>query len=170
MTAWQNIVNLENLRFEREDPKMSYEIDPRALSAAMGAKKLGWNVSRIPPGEFSCPYHFHHSEEELFLVVSGKAMLRQGDRFREVTKGDLIFFGADAEGAHQFYNHSDDWFAYLALSTLDPLDVCEYPDSGKIYVRYPKVKKIFEKSSAVDYYKGEEDLSKRWPKELLRRS
>jgi uncharacterized cupin superfamily protein len=164
-----NILNLENLRFERDDPKFNYEIDPRALSANMGAKKLGWNVSRIPPGEFSCPYHFHHSEEELFLVISGKAMLRQANQFREVARGDLIFFGTSPEGAHQFYNHSDDWFAYLALSTLDPLDVCEYPDSGKIFVRFPQVRKIFEKDSAVDYFKGEEDMSKNWPKEYLRK-
>ena len=166
--TWKNIVNLEQLKFERDDPKFSYEIDPKALSANMGAKKLGWNVSRIPPGEFSCPYHFHYSEEELFLVVGGKAILRQAGQFREVTKGDLIFFSASAEGAHQFYNHSEDWFAYLALSTLDPFDVCEYPDSGKLNVRHPQVRKIFETKSFVDYFKGEEDMAKYWPKEHLR--
>lgn len=166
--SWGNIVNLEQLQFERENPKFNYEIDPRALAKNMGAKKLGWNISRIPPGEFSCPYHFHYSEEELFLVISGKAMLRQAGQFREVVKGDLIFFTTGPEGAHQFHNHGDDWFSYLALSNLDPFDVCVYPDSDKINVRHGAVRKLFELSSAVDYFKGEEDLSKAWPREYLR--
>ena len=65
-----------------------------ALSSRMGAKKLGYNVSRLPPGQFSCPYHFHHSEEELF-TCSPKAAPRfseQAGQFREIEKGDLIFF------------------------------------------------------------------------------
>ena len=95
---WNNIVNLDQLRFERGDPRFNYEVDPSAFSSKMGAKKLGWNVSRIPPGEFSCPYHFHYSEEELFLAISGKAILRQSGQFREVGKGDLIFFQPAPKG------------------------------------------------------------------------
>jgi uncharacterized cupin superfamily protein len=72
--AWENIVNLERLAFEpdTEVPEAyAYEASPVALGSKMGAKKLGWNVSVLPPGKFSCPYHFHHSEEELFLILEG---------------------------------------------------------------------------------------------------
>jgi uncharacterized cupin superfamily protein len=167
---WKNIINLNELQFERDDPKYNYETDPRGFSSVMGAKKLGWNISRIPPGEISCPYHFHYSEEELFLVISGTATLRQSNRFREVKKGDLIFFSSDAEGAHQFYNHGEEWFAYLALSTLDPLDLAEFPDSGKISVRNANVRKVFELASAVPYFKGEENPLKNWPSEIVRKA
>ena len=34
---WQNIVNLEQLQFERDDPKYNFEVDPRAFSSKMGA-------------------------------------------------------------------------------------------------------------------------------------
>jgi hypothetical protein len=29
--------------------------------------------------------------------------------------------------------------------------------------------KVFESSSTVDYYKGEENVTEKWPKELLRK-
>ena len=166
--TWKNIVNLENLKFEPGDPKENYMYDvaPAASSLAIGAKKLGWNVSILRPGQFSCPYHFHYSEEELFIVLDGKAMLRQNNKFREVLKGDLIFFENSPEGAHQFYNHTDRPFKFLALSNCnDELEVAEYPDSKKVMVR--KVRKLFETGTEVDYYKGEEDPAKYWPEEAL---
>jgi uncharacterized cupin superfamily protein len=165
---WKNIVNLENLKFEADLSRKNfeYETDPQAFGSAMGAKKLGWNISILPSGQFSCPYHFHHSEEEVFIVLEGKSILRQGDQFKEITKGDLIFFSADAAGAHQIYNHTDQPLKYFALSTTDPQDVCEYPDSKKIYLR--RLKKLFKSDTEVDYMKDETNPKAFWPKEYLR--
>jgi hypothetical protein len=47
------------------------------------------------------------------------------------------------------------------------IDACEYPDSGKVNILSQM--QVVEGSSAVDYYKGEEDVAAKWPKELLRR-
>jgi uncharacterized cupin superfamily protein len=165
---WKNIVNLKNLKFKADDqyPHYRYEVAPQVSAQEMGAKKLGYNVSILPPGEFTCPYHFHHSEEELFLVLQGKAMLRQNGQFREIVEGDLIFFSADAQGAHQMYNHSDEPFKFFALSTNDPLDLCEYPDSKKVLVR--RLRKIYQAGTEVDYFKDELDPSPQWPKEYLK--
>lgn len=171
---WKCVASLENLEFEtkeydtRETKGLKYEIALKASSEAMGAKKLGFNVGTIQPGEFSCPYHFHHSEEELFIILEGRAMLRMNNSYREVKKGDLIFCSATPEGAHQLYNHTDEVCKYFALSDKnDQFEVAEYPDSGKVMVR--KVKKVFEAKSEVDYYKGEKDPAAFWPKEFLRR-
>jgi uncharacterized cupin superfamily protein len=165
--SWKNIVNLRKLELvaEGSDEHYRYEYAPAALSKELGAQKLGFNVSALPPKQFSCPYHFHHSEEEFFLVLEGSAILRQAGQFREVVEGDLIVFPTGPEGAHQFYNHTDRSFRYLALSTLDPFDVCEYPDSGKINVR--KLKKIFRAGTEVEYLHGEKDPRAYWPKERL---
>ena len=166
--TWKNIFNLENLTFQHEHAVEHYKYDvaPAATSEAMGAKKLGYNVSSLPPGQFSCPYHFHHSEEELFLVLNGSAILRQGDEFREVFKGDLIFFTTSPEGAHQFYNHTQQPFTFLALSTKDPFDVCEYPDSKKIKVM--KIQKVFQHGTEVEYLRDEADPARYWPIEQLK--
>jgi uncharacterized cupin superfamily protein len=131
----------------------------------MGANKLGFHAEILPPKCFSCPYHFHHSEEELFLVLEGEATLRQADRFRKVAKGDLIFFPNNPEGAHQFYNHTDRPFKFFALSTMDKFEVCEYPDSKKTYIA--RIKKLFQLGQEVDYWQGEEDPKRFWPKEYL---
>jgi uncharacterized cupin superfamily protein len=166
--TWKNIVNIDCVELEKNSTGEHYHNEWKALSSDVGAKKLGFNISLLKPGEFSCPYHFHHSEEELFLVLEGKAMLRQADRYREVSKGDLIFFETSAEGAHQIYNHTHEPFKYFALSTNDPFEVCEYPDSKKMSV--VKLRKTFQLESAVEYLRGEEDPRKCWPKEHLRKN
>jgi hypothetical protein len=40
------------------------------------------------------------------------------------------------------------------------VDVCEYPDSGKINI-IPSIE-IFEKDSKVAYFKGEENVVEKW--------
>ena len=160
---WTNIINLETLEYKSEQKNENYRHESAPLAHQMGAQKLGFHAEILAPRCFSCPYHFHHSEEELFLVLEGEATLRQNGQFRRVTKGDLIFFSNTPEGAHQFYNHTDRPFKFLALSTMDPLEVCEYPDSKKVYVS--KIKKVFQAGQEVDYWKDEENPKKYWPKE-----
>jgi uncharacterized cupin superfamily protein len=163
--TWKNIVNVETVELAPDQGKEPYRYDYNRPATEMGAKKLGFNVATVPAGQFSCPYHFHHSEEELFLVLEGKAMLRQADQYREVSRGDLIFFTTGPEGVHQLYNHTKETFKFLAISTMDPFEVAEYPDSKKIFIA--KLKKLFQAGSEVEYYKDEEDPAKHWPKEYL---
>jgi len=47
------------------------------------------------------------------------------------------------------------------------IDVCEYPDSGKINI-LPALD-IFEEGSKVSYYSGEEAAKNKWPEELLKK-
>ncbi len=89
-----------------------------------------------------------------------------GGRRDKISKGDIIFFEEGPSGTHQLYNHSDEQFVYIDLRTKANIDVCEYPDSGKINI-LPTLD-IFEKSSKVSYYTGEEDVRDKWPDELLR--
>jgi hypothetical protein len=53
------------------------------------------------------------------------------------------------------------------VRTTIGIDVCEYPDSGKVNI-LPDMN-IFESSSTVDYYKGEENVAAKWPEKLLRK-
>ena len=163
--SWKNIINLEGLEFKPGQPNENYRYESAPLASVMGAKKLGFHAEILLPGNFSCPYHFHHSEEELFLVLGGKAILRQAGKFREVVRGDLIFFVNSPEGAHQFYNHTHEPFKFMALSTVDEFEVCEYPDSKKINVT--RIKKVFQAGTEVPYITGEENPASFWPKEYL---
>lgn len=161
----ERVVNLDNLKMEDLDRGERYRKKADRLSTRMGARKLGYHVEEIPPKSFSYPYHFHHAQEELFLVLAGRAVLRLNDEYREVGEGDLILCPTGPEGVHQFYNPGPDPFRMLALSNQDPMEVCEYPDSDKMLVFAGR--KIFRRSEVKDYLDGEEDPSAHWPEERL---
>jgi len=101
------------------------------------------------------------------VILSGEATLRSPEGFQKVSEGDVVFFEEGAKGAHQLYNHSDSPCIYLDVRTMIGIDVCDYPDSGKVNIL--PYRNIFENSSSVDYYKGEENAAEKWPKELLRK-
>jgi uncharacterized cupin superfamily protein len=131
------------------------------------SKYLQFDIRSLDPGKFSFPYHFHRASEELFMVLSGEATLRSPDGFQKVVEGDIIFFEEGPAGGHQLYNHSDFPCVYLDIRTAFGIDVCEYPDSGKINVL--PFHEIFESFSKVSYYKGEEDVANKWPEEVIRK-
>ena len=131
------------------------------------ARELGFSVSIIQPGCFSCPYHFHHAEEELFVLLDGAATLRTPDGFQKVKTGELMFFPTGSGGAHQLYNHTDKPCRILALSNKAKVEVGEFPDSGKISAR--EVGKLFRAADAVEYMHGEEDPASFWPAEIVAR-
>ena len=160
--SWDNIKNINDAKLKDWSLGENYAGSAGLYSEDMGAEEMGFHVEILPAGKYSCPYHFHHAEEELFLVLEGEATLRQNEEFRVVKKGDLIFFKTGLEFCHQFYNHTDDDFKFFALSSKNALDVCEYPDSDKILVR--NVKKVYPRGKAVPYITGEENPEKFWPK------
>jgi len=129
------------------------------------SKYLHFDIKSLFPGKFSYPYHFHRNAEELFVILEGEAVLRSPKGYQTVSKGDIIFFEEGPEGAHQFYNHTDSPFVYLDLRTKANVDVCEYPDSGKINI-LPALD-IFLKDSKIPYYTGEEGVKGKWPAELF---
>jgi uncharacterized cupin superfamily protein len=135
------------------------------LGDLSNSKYVHFDIKSIFPGTFSYPYHCHRNAEELFVILEGEATLRSPDGFQTVSKGDIIFFEEGPTGTHQLYNHSSEPFVYLDVRTKANIDVCEYPDSGKISI-LPAMD-IFEEASKVRYYAGEEGIRDKWPEELL---
>ena len=129
------------------------------VAAVLGTKQLGYCVVTLDPGRASCPYHFHHSEEEMFHVLSGTGVLRQGgeegEEELELRAGDFVSFPAGTGVAHQFINRTDAPFVYLAVSNRVPADVCEYPDSDKLLVR--KTGTLVKRGPKLKYFDGELD-------------
>jgi len=161
------IFRTKELEFKKKPsrvPEYEWDVSPR-LGQLAGSKYLEFYVVSLDPGKYSFPYHFHRSAEELFLVLSGEATLRSPEGFQKISKGDIIFFEEGASGAHQLYNHSKAPCVYLDLRTTCSMDVCEYPDSGKLNLL--PFKEVFENISKVDYYEGEENPASNWPKEIV---
>jgi uncharacterized cupin superfamily protein len=114
---------------ERFDAKMGF-IAPR-----IGAQKLGYNITAVPPGKSAFPSHNHHANEEMFFVLQGSGELRFGDSTYPVRAGDVIACPAGGkEVAHQIINSGTDELRYLAVSTKLSPELVEYPNSGKFGV------------------------------------
>lgn len=128
------------------------------------SKYLHFDIKSLDPDRFSYPYHFHRNAEELFVILEGDATLRTPQGYQTVSKGDLLFFEEGASGTHQLYNHGEVPCVYIDIRTRANIDVCEYPDSGKISI-LPAMD-IFETASKVRYYSGEEGVRGNWPKEV----
>ena len=128
------------------------------LALAVGSKDLGYWVCHLDPGKRSCPYHFHHTEEEMFYILKGTGLVRQGkhgeaEEELAIDPGDVLAYPAGTGIAHQFINNTDQPLVYLAVSNRIPSDVCEYPDSNKILVRRSRT--MLRREPNLEYFEGE---------------
>jgi uncharacterized cupin superfamily protein len=133
----------------------------RRLVAA--GNDLGMTLYELLPGQTQCPYHFHHGEDELILVLSGRPMLRTPDGEQELEPGDFVHFPKGPAGAHQVVNRSDEPARYVVGSTNVSPEVCEYPDSGKVAsfartasTRGERLVTMHRFENEVGYFDGEE--------------
>ena len=153
--------NLDEVEFDDIEENGYYTSRRARFSAAIGARKLGYNLTELPPGKAQCPFHSHRAEEEMFFILDGEGELRFGNQRYRIRKHDVIACptgGADV--AHQIINTGKTMMRYLSLSSVEQVEVCEYPDSGKIGVfagaaGAPGLRGLHRTSLAVDYYDGE---------------
>jgi len=117
-------------------------------------------LKQLNPEQYSAPYHFHRYAEELFMIVSGSATLRTINGLDVVKSGDLLFFETGETGAHQLFNHTTEPCVYLDIRTFIGYDLCEYPDSNKIFLAPSN--DVFNKDTKADYFEGEENIREKW--------
>src|SRR5579863_10313218 len=132
-TIESKVVNLEELKLEDFKKGEHYESRCARIGPLLGAVDLGYSYDVVPPGKRGCPFHSHRAEEEMFFIVRGSGILRYGQESRRIRAGDVICCPVGGpETAHQIINDSDAELAYLSVSTMLPVEICEYPDSRKI--------------------------------------
>jgi uncharacterized cupin superfamily protein len=159
------IIKPDSLVF-KEDPSSLEDfklktITPR-LGEICGSKHFLFDIRQLDPGRYSFPYHFHRNAEELMMIISGSFTLRSKEGLSIINAGELVFFEIGETGVHQFYNHTDVPCIYLDIRSTIGIDITEYPDSGKINIL--TFREVFEKSSKVEYNKGEEHIRQIWDK------
>jgi len=119
---------------ERFDARMGQ------LATRLGAQKLGYNLTAVPPGKAAFPFHCHRVNEEMFFVIQGTGEVRIGEERHPIRTGDVVACPPGGpESAHQIHNTGSEELRYLAVSTRQYPEVCEYPDSGKfgVLAEYP---------------------------------
>lgn len=132
----------------------------------LGAQKLGYRLYVLEPGMRGSPFHSHRVNEEMFYVVAGEGQVRLGAERFPIRAGDVIACPPGGpEAAHQIINTSKSELRYLAVSTQQSPEICEYPDSGKYAVmddfnvdamgNVSGFVAIARQAEGVDYWDGE---------------
>lgn len=149
------IRNFNGLPRERFERAPLYASESASLTAGTAAQQLGAGFDVVPPGKQSCPYHFHHAQEELFVILEGEGTLRVAGERLAVRAGDVICIPAGPEYPHHLINTSDAPLHYLSISTMQKPEICEYPDSGKVGTFAPGLRVLHRPQTGVDYWDGE---------------
>ena len=125
------IRNHQDIAKQREQRDPLYDSVCARLAPGTAACKLGASIDIVPPGKRTCPYHFHHAQEELFVILAGAGTLRVSGEMLPIRGGDVIFIPPGPEYPHQIINTSDAALHYLSISTRESPEIVEYPDSDK---------------------------------------
>ncbi|WP_240233506.1 cupin domain-containing protein [Devosia lacusdianchii] len=130
------VVRLSELPLESWTQGTFYGSDDAGyLGDRAGLKSLGFGYSEVAPGKSSCPFHNHHVEDEMFVVLEGEGTYRFGDARHAFKAGDVLVAPAGGrDTAHQIINTGAVTLKYLAISNKSTTEVTEYPDSGKFAV------------------------------------
>ncbi|MEO8849035.1 MAG: cupin domain-containing protein [Casimicrobiaceae bacterium] len=144
-------------RFVREP---LYESACARLADGTAAQNLGASIDTVAPGKRSCPYHFHHGEEEMFIIIAGSGTLRVAGEMLPLRAGDIAFIPPGPRYPHQIINTSLSPLTYLSISTRQRPEVVEYPDSAKILSLATRadgepMRSMQRVAASVDYWDGE---------------
>jgi uncharacterized cupin superfamily protein len=125
------------------------------LSDLAGAQQIGVNITVVPPGRQSAPFHWHAREEEHFYVLRGRCILRTGETRHEVREGHYGCFPAGTRVGHAFENPFAEECHVLVIGNRLPDEICVYPDSGKLKVRARAIESLMPLAPSLDYWAGE---------------
>jgi len=171
------IINIADLEFrpwghgavqpgQQTDAPPQFAARLGAISARIGAQKLGYNLTVIAAGKRAFPRHSHHVNEEMFFVLEGTGEVRIGNQTYPLRAGDVVACPpGGTETAHHILNTGAAELKFLAVSTMMSPDIADYPDSGKFGVleftgagpdgRPRGSRFIGRREASRDYWEGE---------------
>src|ERR1700685_542235 len=115
LVARMRIVNSDQLEWSAQSsPSGKFARAGKKLSEALGRDRRSTDlnlrhpfdveITRVPPGSASCPYHSHSAQWEFFHVISGIGTLRHAGGREGIAARDAFIFKPDEP--HQLINDS----------------------------------------------------------------
>ncbi|MGB8360843.1 MAG: cupin domain-containing protein [Acidimicrobiia bacterium] len=146
--------------WDASQEREGFRWDRMRLAKRLGGQMLGASVYLLGPGQKSFPYHYHHANEEMLIVLEGQVTVRTPGGEERAVRGDALIFNRGESGAHQVINDAENDARILMMSTMVDPDIAEYPDSGNIGVfarRAPGASgglaRFLDGSAEADYFK-----------------
>ncbi len=135
----KHIINLDQLKPRLitqppdESPEKYRGAEMAEIAEHIGAQRLGYNMTIVPPGKTAFPFHNHYGNEEMFFILEGEGEVRIGENRYPIRSGDFIACPVGGkQTAHQIINTSSSKvMKYIGVSTTQTPDLVQYPDSGK---------------------------------------
>ena len=131
------------------------EIYLRFLGRAVGLKRIGVTIARVPPSKESFIYHAHQNEEEWVYILSGRGIAEIGDQEYEVGPGDFMGFGLPQQPHHLRNPFSED-LVYLIGGEVGHLDIGVFPRLGKRVIQDSESAYIFDESALQLFWSSEQ--------------
>lgn len=100
----------------------------RRLAPVGGLTLMGASHVVLKPGAWSSQRHWHEGEDELVIMLSGEAVLIEGDGEVVLRAGDVAAWAAGVANGHQLVNRTDSDCAFIAISAGDKDGGGEYSD------------------------------------------
>ena len=158
-------INIDDLEYTTQQHGEKFAAQHAPIAPRIGAHKLGYRMTVVPPGKKAFPYHAHLVNEEMFFILEGEGTLRHSDETWQVKTGDIICCPVGNDHPHEIVNSGTTDLKYLAVSTMEDPEVAFYPDSNKYGVYASKspghaskgsvFRIIARQDAGVDYWEGE---------------
>jgi uncharacterized cupin superfamily protein len=117
-----------------------------SLTKPFGLTQFGVNRVVLPPGQWSTQRHWHKTNDELVVVISGELVLVTDDGEEVLKAGDCVAFRMNDPNPHHLQNRGSEPAVYVDVGGRDMYDVSTFPDAGfsakpHIEIRFRPIKK-----------------------------
>ena len=88
----------------------------RKVAEEGGLTELGARQVVLEPGAWSSQRHWHEGEDELLVMLTGRAVLIEDDGETELVPGDIAVWPKGARNGHHLINRSGEPCSFVCVS------------------------------------------------------
>jgi uncharacterized cupin superfamily protein len=88
----------------------------RKVAQAAGLTELGARHVVLEPGAWSSQRHWHESEDELLVMLTGRAVLVEDSGETELGPGDIAAWPKGVQNGHHLINRSNEPCSFVCVS------------------------------------------------------
>ena len=88
----------------------------KRIAPVAGLTEMGASFVTLDPGAWSSQRHWHETEDEMVIMLSGRAVLVEDDGEHEMNPGDIAAWAKGVTNGHVLINRSNEPCTFVAIS------------------------------------------------------